>query len=143
MRAVIDTNVLISALLSPNGAPRRVIKTLASHQATLLFSDATFNELAQRLARPRFNRYRTARQMVAWLDWLAELGEWVAPATTISACRNPDDDKFLAVAVDGEAQVLVTGDGGLLELTPFEGIPILTPAGFLACRQPGLNPGPA
>ena len=131
MRVVVDTNVLISALLSPSGTPRRVVQTLASHQATLLFSDATFRELAQRLARPKFDRYRTAQQMVAWLDWLAELGEWVVPVTTISACRDPDDNKFLVVAVDGETELLITGDNDLLDLAPFQSIPIITPAEFL------------
>jgi len=51
--------------------------------------------------------------------------------TRIRACRDPKDDKFLEVAVDGRADAIVTGDHDLLELHPFHGIAILTPADYL------------
>jgi hypothetical protein len=136
-RVVVDTNVLISALLIPDGTPRRVLDRLAANTATLLFSNETFTELAVRLAKPKFDRYRTPRQMDAFLDWLTQLGEWVAPVFNIDASRDPDDNMFLAVARSGEADCLITGDSDLLELDPFEGLPILTPAAFLLNHNPG------
>jgi hypothetical protein len=135
-RLVVDSNVLISALLSPSDPPRRLPNQLAEDGSILLFSNETFAELAVRLAKPKFDAYRTAEQMDAFLDWPAELGEWVEPAFQVEACRDSDDNKFLAVALSGEADVLITGDSDLLLLDPFEGLPILTPAGFLA-KQPG------
>jgi|SRR5690625_2715070 len=127
-RVVLDTNVLISALLSPAGTPRRLIELFAARSANLIFSPATFSELTERLAKPKFDRYRSDEQMLAWLDWLGELAEWVDPWEEVSACRDPDDNKFLATALAGEADVLVTGDADLLVLDPFEGIPIVNPA---------------
>ncbi|MEX0708139.1 MAG: putative toxin-antitoxin system toxin component, PIN family [Woeseia sp.] len=131
-RLVVDSNVLISALLTPDGTPRRTLNQLAADGSTLLFSNATFAELAVRLSKPKFDPYRTAEQMDSFLDWLAELAEWVEPAFQVEACRDKDDNKFLAVALAGEAELLITGDADLLVLDPFEGLPILTPAGFLA-----------
>ncbi len=130
-RLVIDTNVLISALLVRTGTPRQVLDRLAEDAATLLFSEETFTELATRLAKPKFDRYRTPQQMDAFLGWLLELGEWIDPAITVEACRDRDDDKFLALALAGDAEALITGDDDLLTLNPFEGVPILTPAEFL------------
>lgn len=130
-RVVLDSNVLISALLSPVGAPRRVLDRLAHAYATLLFSDSTFAELAQRIARPKFDRYRSAEQMSAYLDWLIELSEWVNTLDEVEACRDPDDNKFLGVALAGKADILITGDTDLLVLDPFEGLPIISPAQFL------------
>ena len=59
---------------------------------------------------------------------------------TLRVCRDPDDDKLLEVAVIGRADCLVTGDQDLLILNPFQGIPILTPAGFLAILSQGDIP---
>lgn len=131
-RLVVDSNVLISALLSPTGTPRYVLDQLAAEASTLLFSQESFAELAVRLAKPKFDPYRSIEQMASFLDWLAELGEWVEPALRIEACRDNDDDKFLAIALSGEAGCLITGDFDLLVLDPFENLPILTPARFLA-----------
>lgn len=136
-RLVVDSNVLISALLIPDGTPRQVLDRLAANAATLLFSDETFTELAVRLAKPKFDSYRTTEQMNSFLDWLSQLGEWVEPVHDVAACRDPDDNKFLAVALSGDAGCLITGDNDLLELDPFEGLPILTPAAFLRDQAPG------
>lgn len=130
-RVVVDTNVLISALLAPGGKPAEVMRQLAGSEATLLLSRVTFLELASRLGRPKFDRYRTPEQMDRYLEWLADLAEWVKPSIRISDCRDPDDNRFLEVLVAGEGDVLITGDSDLLELHPYEGKAILTPAGFL------------
>jgi putative PIN family toxin of toxin-antitoxin system len=135
-RVVVDTNVLISALLLPESTPRKVIDELASRAATLLFSDETFAELAMRLAKPKFDAYRTREQMDGFLDWLVELAEWVEPNLEVEVCRDRDDDKFLALALSAEADCLIRGDTDLLTLHPLEGVPSLSPAAFLeACRK--------
>lgn len=130
-RVVVDTNVLISALLTPNGKPGQVIKQLVEIESSLLLSRVTFLEPASRLARPKFDRYRTREQMDRYLEWLADLAEWIKPSIRISDCRDPDDNRFLEVLIAGDGDLLISGDPDLLELHPYEGRPILTPAEFL------------
>ena len=130
-RVVVDTNVLISALLTPTGTPGQVMRELATSGSTLLLSRITFLELASRLARPKFDRYRTPEQMDRYLEWLAELAEWVKPSIRITDCRDPDDNRFLEILVAGDGSLLITGDPDLLELHPYEDRPIITPAEFL------------
>ncbi len=57
--------------------------------------------------------------------------EHVPISGRIAACRDPTDDKFLELAVDGQADMIVTGDLDLLVLNPFRGIPIIDPAAFV------------
>ena len=130
-RVVLDTNVLISALLMPAGKPGQVMRHLSGSDASILFSRVTFLELVTRLDRPKFDRYRTRTQMDRYLEWLAELAEWVKPSIRIEDCRDPDDNRFLEVLVAGEGDVLISGDADLLVLIPFEGRPIVSPGEFL------------
>jgi len=130
-RVVVDTNVLISALLTPRGRSGETVRVLAGTGATLLLSRITFLELASRLARPKFDRYRTAEQMDRFLEWLSDLAEWVRPASRVQDCQDPDDNRFLELLIDGDSDLLITGDADLLRLHPYEHRPILTPAEFL------------
>ena len=130
-RAVVDSNVLISALLVSNSPPRQCLDQLASTGATLLFSDDTFTEVSLRLAKPKFDRYRSQKQLADFLSGLIDISEWVYPNIQISACRDDDDNKFLALAISGDADCIITGDADLLILNPFESIPILAPADYL------------
>jgi uncharacterized protein len=131
-RCVIDTNVLISALLQPSGRTGKVLDAVRATGGVLIFSNETFAELASRLARPKFDRYigRAIRQQ--FLSDLAAVAEWVPIVGAVHACRDPDDDKFLETAISGEADCIVTGDRDLLVLHPFEGLAILTPRDFLS-----------
>ncbi|MDT8399336.1 MAG: putative toxin-antitoxin system toxin component, PIN family [Pseudomonadales bacterium] len=131
-RIVVDSNVLISALLLPGSKPHQVLEQLAVKNMALLFSDNTFTELVTRLTKPKFDQYRTPEQLEAFLDWLSELGEWVVPNLSVNACRDSDDNKFLSLALAGEADCLISGDKDLLVLHPFENIPILSPGDFLS-----------
>ncbi len=97
----------------------------------LVFSDETFIELATRLMRPKFDRYVDEPLRQRFLSDLASVAEWVALAGTVHACRDPDDDRFLETAINGEAECIVTGDTDLLVLDPFQGLRILTPGAFL------------
>ena len=130
LRVVLDTNVLVSAALTPGGKPRRAVD-LAARRGLLLFSSATHDELAEVLARPRLARYLPAGEPGALLGRIGPVSLRVDPAERIAACRDPKDDKFLDAAVYGGADYLVSGDEDLLVLHPFRGVPILTPAAFL------------
>lgn len=133
-RAVVDTNVLISAALRSSGHPRRVIDTVRDSNASLLFSNETFLELRTRIQRPKFDRYVSRSVRTEYLLHLLVASEWVSITLSRLGCRDPDDDKFLETAIMGEADCLVTGDRDLQEMSPFGGVPILTPAEFLDMR---------
>lgn len=134
---VIDTHVLISAALSTTSPPARLVRhTLA--QGRLLFSDATFAEMQSRLWRPKFDRYFDLEERKAILHDLGAAGIWVDVLPGLAArtfSRDPDDDKFVHVAVSAAADALVSGDQDLLVLARVEGIPVLTPGQACALLQ--------
>ena len=130
-RIVADTNVLISAALRPQGPPRAVVEAVRSTNGVLLFSDETFTELRSRFHRRKFDAYVGRKVRAVWLAQLQAVSEWVSIAGAKLGCRDPDDDKLLETALMGQAECLVTGDRDLLAMSPFHGIPILTPGRFL------------
>ena len=138
-RVVIDTNVLISAALLPHGSPRMVVDAVRSENGVLPFSDETFNELRSRLGLPKFDAYVSPQGRAVYIAQLQAVSEWVSIARAKLGCRDPDDDKFLETAMMGGSDCLITGDRDLLELSPFQEIPILTPASFLDLRKRGTK----
>jgi uncharacterized protein len=134
MRAVVDTGVLVSALIKRQGTTGAVLLALRDGRFTAIYSTEMLVELVEVLGRPPF-RHKYAigpDDITALINLLRLRGELVAPQRRITACRDPQDDKFLEAAVEAAADCLVSGDADLLVLTPFEAIPILTPAEFLA-----------
>ena len=130
-RIVLDTNIFISGLLSATSPPARVLE-LAVRQGQLLASVDTQQELVRTMLSERFDRYVSRARREALLVRIAPLVELVASTQVVRACRDPKDDKFLEAAVNGRADVVITGDRDLLVLDPFQGIAILTPAQHLA-----------
>jgi len=129
-RIVIDTNVYVSRLLQPASVPgRSVAKAWA--EARTLVSPATWMELRAALGRSKFARYIQPGSVEPFLAQVWELALHISNPPTIRACRDPKDDKFLEVALDGRADLIVTGDNDLLALHPFRGIAILTPSDYL------------
>ncbi|MCY4572629.1 MAG: putative toxin-antitoxin system toxin component, PIN family [Gemmatimonadetes bacterium] len=124
-RLVLDTNVLISAALSPGGSPRAVVDAARAENRILLFSHETFGELRSRLLNSKFDAYVGWEGRALYLAQLEAVSEWVSIAGAKLGCRDPDDDKVLETALLGEAGCLVTGDRHLLEMSPFHGIPIM------------------
>lgn len=129
---MLDTNVLISAALQPNGSPRAVVDALQAVRGVLLFSDETFDELQTRLHRTKFDKYVSHNSRSIFLAQLETVSEWVAIVGAKLGCRDPDDDKLLETALMGEADCIVTGDQDLQVMSPFLHIPILSPKEFLA-----------
>ena len=129
-RVVLDTNVLISGLLSTTSTPARAVERAIS-DGQLLASTATLRELMMKLLSPKFDRYVPRERRDALLLRLAPLIEIVEVVQRVQASRDPDDDKFLEVAINGRADVVVSGDGDLLDLNPFRGIAILAPAAYM------------
>jgi uncharacterized protein len=129
MRAVVDTNVLVSAALKQQSMPG-MAALLVERRGGLLKSLATAQQLFEVVARPRLASLIDPDTQ-AWLRKLMSAAELVTITERIVACRDPTDDKFLELAVNGHADLIVTGDGDLLALNPFRGIPIVTPAAFV------------
>jgi|GraSoi2013_115cm_1033766.scaffolds.fasta_scaffold320648_1 putative PIN family toxin of toxin-antitoxin system len=131
LRAVFDTNVLVSAILFPQSAPGQALM-LARRLGVLLASQELTEEIGAVLNRPKFDRYVTRDVRDEFLvTFIAEV-ELVEVAEQIDACRDPKDNKVLDVAANGRATCIISGDADLLVLHPFRSIPILSPADFLA-----------
>ena len=129
-RIVLDTNVLISAILKRDSLPRKVVElSVANH--IILLSDATFSELNTRLLRSKFDTYVSKETRQRFITNLSLKAEWVEISESIQACSDPDDNKFLELAVCGKTDYLVTGDRELLDLGIFQGVSIVTPRQFI------------
>jgi len=130
-RVVIDTNVLISSLLLATSTPAQAVDKAITN-AQLIATMETLRELIEKLDSPKFDRYVRRERRDALLERVASLVEIIDVLQPIRASRDPKDDKFLEAAVNGRADVIVTGDKDLLDLNPFRGITIVTPATYLA-----------
>jgi len=129
-RIVVDTNVLISRLLVADSVPAEAVR-LARRNGHLLVSDATMYELAEVLSRRKFDPYVPAKSRQRFLRELAGIAEFVPIIEYVRECRDPRDDKFLEVALNGRADVIITGDRDLLALRPWRGVAILSPADYM------------
>lgn len=139
MRAVFDANVFVSAALRPEGAPGRLI-ALGLGEAPpfdLVLSPAILEEVRRAFTYPRVRRYLRGA-VDDWLDDLELLADLVEdePLDRLVS-DDPDDDKYLAVALAGRADVIVTGDDDLLRLGRYENVQILSPRAFLGLVTPG------
>jgi len=134
MRAVLDTGVLVSALISRQGTTGAVLQALRDARFSAIYSIEMLVEIIDVLGREPFRtKYHIEADDITVLINLVRLrGELVTPGRRIQACRDPNDDKFLEAALAGKADCVVSGDADLLVLTPFEDIPIMRPAEFLA-----------
>lgn len=127
LRVVVDTNVLVSGLLF-GGEPGKVYELWRGGQLVLLFSSATFAELNRVLSYPKF-RLSTAEIAMLIEEELLPFAEVVdVTEDATGSCRDPDDDKFLALAAAGKAAYLVSGDRDLLVLRQFGQTRIVTVA---------------
>lgn len=139
-QVVVDTNVIISAVLSPRGAPALLLKRFF-REGQLVFSAATFDELTTRLWRPKFDPWFTLEERQALLHNMASSARWCEDAQAGGAwCRDPDDDKFIALALAARATRLVTDDDDLLCLDPLGELRILTARAALDELVAGPSP---
>jgi putative PIN family toxin of toxin-antitoxin system len=132
-RFVVDTNTLVSAALIEGSIPDRAVRR-AFQTGVLLASPDTLDEATDVLTREKFDQYASWERRHELLEALADQSTVVEPTAAIEVCRDPDDDKFLELAVEGEADLIISGDSDLLVLHPFEGIAILSPADFLESK---------
>jgi len=130
-RIVIDTNVYLSRYLRPTSVPGRAVQRALERDITLV-SLPTLLELRDVLNRRKFSRYVNQSEASPFLNRVAGAAEQIEVLSQIEICRHPKDNKFLALAVDGHADLILTGDQDLLVLNPFRGIAVVTPMQYLA-----------
>ena len=129
-RIVADTNCLVSRLLLPTSTPSRAVQK-AVDTGLLLVSEATMEELADVLARAKFDRYVSVEDRQQFLRLLGRVAELVPIVYPVRGCRDPEDDMFLEVALNGRADLILTGDADLLSLHPWREVAILSPRDYL------------
>lgn len=135
LRAVLDANVFVSALIRPKGPPGQVLVRLLRDRAfTLVTSPAILTEVRRSLAYPRVRKHLIVsdEDLDLWVASLGLVGEPVEGRLRIAAvAEDPEDDKYIAAALEGRAQFIVTGDAHLLALKTYEGVRMVTPRVFL------------
>ena len=132
---VIDNSALVSAAIRSSSIPDRALRK-ALDQCEVCASIDTLSELEEVLVRPKFNQYLGEDARRKFMSLVHENFRIfsVAPADPgelSPSCRDPSDDKFLALALTARAGLIVSSDDDLLALHPWRGIPIVTPADFL------------
>ena len=134
MRSVVDTGVLVSALIRRQGTTGEVLRALRDGRFTIVYTTSIVVEIIDVLGRDPFRtKYNIQAEDITTLINLVRLrGDLVNPGRMLKVCRDPKEDKFLEAALAGEADAIVSGDADLLVLNPFENIPILRPFEFLA-----------
>jgi len=129
-RIVVDTNVFVSGLLRRSSVSGQAAAK-ARHNAVLLVSEATMTELADVLAGAKFDRYVSVEQRVGFIRLIWNIAEFVPIIQRLRECRDPKDDKFLEVALNGRADLILSGDADLLTLNPWRETAILSPSQYL------------
>lgn len=133
-QVVVDTNVLISAALRPDGTPARLVRRVL-RECCLVFSARTFADLESRLWKPKFDRYVSLDMRQRLLHDFSASACWVEVPEALSLrrfSRDVDNDAFIHAALAAGAGLLVTGDEDLLCLHPLESLQILSPQAALA-----------
>ena len=129
MRVVLDTNVLVSALLSPHGSPAQVLQLIVANKAVLCYDARILDEYRQVLRRPKFSFDR--HHVDELLDFLESAGQAVACTPLRNALPDTSDHPFLEAALAGHADFLITGNLRHFPAKLRVGATVVTPAEFL------------
>lgn len=135
IRAVLDANIYVSALIRPQGPPGFILRQLIEDQAfQLVGSHAIFDEVRRSLSYPRVRRYLLMRSedIDRWVIALALIAEPTEGRMKLRVVeKDPEDDKYLVAALEGRAGYLVSGDSDLLDVHAYRGVSIVTAREFL------------
>jgi len=134
IKAVLDTNILVSGLISPRGSPAKIIDLWQEGNYILVTSKAILNEVRRVLNCPKiFHNYHLSRKRIKeYLEGLSIFAEAVRPRKRVLVIKqDPQDNKFIEAALAGRADFLVSGDKHLLKLKEYQGMRIVTANTFL------------
>ena len=133
MIIVLDASTFVSAALKANSVPERALLRAVGEPNRLILSQEVEDEYREVLFRPKFDRFVSIERRHKILDLVVVAAARVEPSASVRECRDPKDDKYLALAAAGKADVIVSSDvRHLLLMHPWRGIPILSPADFLS-----------
>jgi len=133
---VVDTNVVLSYALKPNGEAGKAFLN-AMENFNILQSNETFEEFVEVINREKFSKYIPDEFREELIDRFAARSELVEINHTVERdlCRDPKDNKFLELAVSGNAKYIISGDKDLLDIKQYKEIEILSPSQFLEQTQ--------
>lgn len=117
-----------------NSKPRQALELAKNHHLILL-STNIIQEMRTVIQRPKFDRYISLSLREELLDTLIESSLMIDPDEIVTECRDPKDNKYLELAITGQAKCIITGDEDLLILNPFREIPIMTVQEFLTTYE--------
>jgi uncharacterized protein len=129
MRLVLDTNVLISAILAPNSTPANVLNW-GEYHGVILYSADSLAELLSVLGRKKFAKYINADEIEGLSVRIKTTWFYVPILQQVKLCRDAKDDKFIELSINGNATHLITGDSDLLIWHPIQNIPVINPRTF-------------
>ena len=133
LRAVLEANVFVSAFVRPEGPPGQIVERLLRDAAfEVVLSTAIVDEVLEALAYPKILKSaRTKVEPDLWFEDVVVLAEFVADHAIGAVSKDPDDDKYIAAAIEGRASFVVSGDPDLLEIKEHAGVRIVNPRAFL------------
>ena len=126
---VIDTNVLISAGLLPQSKTAQVLAIAVTH-FVIAQNQATWHELETRIAKKKFDNYFGENGRLRHLIKIAQSVQFFQATAEVEVSRDATDDKFIELAIDCGAKIIISGDADLKEIKSYRGIEILSPARF-------------
>jgi uncharacterized protein len=130
---VLDASTFVSAALKANSIPERALLRAVTEPDRLILSRGVESEYREVIFRPKFDRFVSVERRQMILDIVIVAAERVEPAETVLECRDPKDNKYLALAAAGMADIIVSSDARhLLSMHPWRGISILSPVDYLA-----------
>jgi uncharacterized protein len=129
IRLVLDTNVLVSAILSPASISAKILNW-GEDNGVILYSTATLTEVLSVLGRSKFSKYIDHDDIDGLSIRIKTVWLFVEILNQVQLCRDPKDDKFIDLALNGEASYLITGDSDLLVLNPIQNTSVINPRTF-------------
>jgi len=131
-RVVVDTNLWISYLL--NSRLIQLDEIVSDGKTKLLFSQELLDEFIEVASRPKLKRYFSQQDLEDLISHIGSFAEFVVVNSSVTVCRDPKDDFLLALAKDGKATHIITGDKDLLSLSKFEKTVIVTVQDYISSR---------
>lgn len=128
-RIIIDTNLWISFLITRNFT--RLDEIIFSKKCVLLFSQELLEEFLTVAKRPKFRRFFSSSDIEEIIETIQEYAEFIEVTSKAEVCKDPKDNFLLSLALDGNADFLLTGDNDLLNLTKFRKTSIISISDFL------------
>jgi putative PIN family toxin of toxin-antitoxin system len=130
LRVVIDASVIVGAALKNDSTPMRALLAVLEHHSIVL-STTVFTEISEVLGRQKFAAAVTPERRQEILALLTTAATWIEPDLTVTDCVDPDDNKYLELAIASGATVVVSSDRHLLQMHPWRGVAMLRPAEYL------------